>query len=105
MGSRCCSSRSTSATRQVTSTARPRKGNLLRFLPVIGHAQSAAAPSRAEPDRGDLDYRTVFAALERLPYTGWTGAEYKPAASTDDGLGWAKALGVAFGTAALKPAS
>jgi len=68
--------------------------NLERFLPVIGHVQIAAVPSRAEPDRGDLDYRTVFAALKRLPYTGWTGAEYKPAGSTDDGLRWTQALGV-----------
>ena len=68
--------------------------SLKRLLPIIGHVQIAAVPSRAEPDRGDLDYREVFAALDRLSYTGWTGCEYKPAAATDDGLRWASALGV-----------
>ena len=67
---------------------------LERLLPIIGHVQIAAVPSRAEPDRGELDYRRVFAALERFPYAGWTGCEYKPAGRTDDGLAWARALDV-----------
>ena len=67
---------------------------LEHFLPVIGHVQIAAVPSRAEPDTGTLDYKAVFAALARLPYEGWTGCEYKPARSTDEGLGWMAALGV-----------
>ncbi len=71
---------------------------LERLLPIIGHVQVAAVPSRAEPDDGSLDYRTVFAALARLPYRGWTGAEYKPAADTDAGLRrWTAALGVDLG--------
>lgn len=74
--------------------------NLERFLPVIGHIQVAAVPSRAEPDGGELDYRAVFAAIERLPYRGWTGAEYKPAGSTDEGLQWIRALGVSLAPAA-----
>ena len=67
---------------------------LERLLPIVGHVQIAAVPSRAEPDRGTLDYRAVFAALERLPYAGWTGCEYKPARLTDDGLTWTRALDV-----------
>ncbi len=67
---------------------------LERLLPIIGHVQIAAVPSRAEPDQGTLDYRTVFAALERLAYAGWIGCEYKPAGATDDGLRWTSALGV-----------
>lgn len=70
--------------------------NLERFLPIVGHVQIAAVPSRAEPDRGELDYRAVFEALERLPYAGWTGAEYKPAGPTDEGLEWARTLGVSL---------
>lgn len=69
---------------------------LERLLPIIGHVQIAAVPSRAEPDQGDLDYGTVFAALERLPYAGWTGCEYKPAGLTDAGLTWTQALDVAL---------
>jgi len=65
-------------------------------LPMIGHVQIAAVPSRAEPDEGELDYRAFFAALDRVGYAGWTGFEYKPRAGTDEGLGWVKALGVSL---------
>jgi 2-dehydrotetronate isomerase len=69
-------------------------GSMERLMPVIGHIQIAAVPTRAEPDGGTLDYRPVFAAIDRLGYTGWTGVEYKPAGDTDAGLRWIKALGV-----------
>ena len=65
-----------------------------RLWPAIGHIQIAAVPSRAEPDGGTLDYRPVFAAIDRLGYAGWVGAEYKPAGDTDAGLRWIEALGV-----------
>ena len=67
---------------------------LERFLPVIGHVQIAAVPSRAEPDEGEIAYRAIFDALDAIGYTGWVGAEYKPRAATDDGLGWVETLGV-----------
>ncbi len=67
---------------------------LEQYVPLIGHVQIASVPARAEPDRGTVDYRAVFAAIERLAYRGWVGCEYKPAGSTDDGLGWAAALDV-----------
>jgi len=67
---------------------------LAHYMPVIGHVQVAAVPSRAEPDEGEIDYRTVLAELDKLGYDGWVGAEYKPRADTDDGLGWMQRLGV-----------
>jgi hydroxypyruvate isomerase len=67
---------------------------LERYLPVIGHVQIAAVPSCAEPDEGETAYRAIFDALDILGYAGWVGCEYKPGASTDDGLRWAEALGV-----------
>lgn len=67
---------------------------LERYFPIVGHVQIAAVPSRAEPDEGIYDFRAFFAALERLGYDGWIGAEYKPRASTDEGLGWVETLGV-----------
>jgi 2-dehydrotetronate isomerase len=69
-------------------------GEMERLMPVIGHIQIAAVPTRAEPDGGTLDYRPVFAAIDRLGYTGWTGVEYKPTGDTDAGLRWVEALGV-----------
>jgi hydroxypyruvate isomerase len=36
-----------------------------------------------------------FAHSGYASYTGWIGCEYKPRTLTEDGLGWAKAYGVA----------
>ncbi|WP_223385597.1 hydroxypyruvate isomerase family protein [Oricola cellulosilytica] len=59
-----------------------------RHLPLIGHIQIAAAPDRGEPDRGEIDYRVVAAALRDMGYGGYLGAEYRPRGTTEDGLGW-----------------
>jgi hydroxypyruvate isomerase len=67
-------------------------GDLIRrfekFLPVIGHVQIAAVPSRYEPDEGEVNYPAILAVLDRLGYGGWIGCEYNPRAKTEDGLGW-----------------
>jgi hydroxypyruvate isomerase len=72
------------------------EGDLTRrleaFLPIIGHVQIAAVPSRAEPDEGEVDYAHIFATLDRLGYDGWVGAEYKPRAMTEEGLAWRSKL-------------
>ena len=67
---------------------------LEKFLPVIGHLQCAAVPSRHEPDEGEVNYPAVFEAVDRVGYKGWIGAEYRPRARTEDGLGWARHYGV-----------
>ncbi len=64
------------------------------YLPLIGHVQIAAVPSRAEPDEGEVHYAHAFAELDRLGYDGWVGCEYKPRGGTDDGLTWTKTLNV-----------
>jgi hydroxypyruvate isomerase len=73
-------------------------GDLLKrfekHFPVIGHVQVAAAPSRHEPDEGEINYPAIFEAVDRLGYQGWIGCEYKPRTRTEDGLGWAKPYGV-----------
>jgi hydroxypyruvate isomerase len=69
---------------------------LQRHLADIGHVQIAAVPSRAEPDEGEIAYGSVFAALDRLGYAGWTGCEYRPRAGTDEGLTWTKTFGVSL---------
>lgn len=69
-------------------------GNLQRHLPLIGHVQIAAVPSRAEPDEGEVDYAHFFDDLDRLGYSGWVGCEYKPRGDTDSGLGWLQKMNV-----------
>jgi len=62
---------------------------------IIGHIQCAQVPVRHEPDDdGEINYPFVFAALDRLGYTGWIGAEYHPRGRTEDGLGWARPYGI-----------
>ena len=67
---------------------------LREILPVIGHVQIAAVPTRGEPDEGEINYPAIFEAIDRLGYAGWIGCEYKPRKRTEDGLGWAKPYGV-----------
>ncbi|HET7848075.1 MAG TPA: TIM barrel protein [Pseudolabrys sp.] len=65
-----------------------------RFQPLIGHLQCSAVPSRQEPDEGEVNFRAVFEAIDRLGWTGWIGAEYRPRGRTEEGLGWARPYGV-----------
>jgi hydroxypyruvate isomerase len=65
-------------------------GTIERLLPRIGHFQCAGVPGRTEPDRGELNYDHVFGLIDQLGYDGWIGAEYRPVAGTEAGLGWLK---------------
>lgn len=65
-----------------------------KYLPVIGHLQCAAVPTRHEPDEGEVNFPVVFAAVDRLGYQGWIGAEYRPRGTTEEGLGWGKFYGL-----------
>ena len=65
---------------------------LQQHLARIGHVQLADNPGRHEPGSGEINYAFLFRHLERIGYQGWVGCEYKPAARTEDGLGWIQAL-------------
>ena len=74
------------------------QGDLIKrieqFLPVIGHVQVAAVPTRHEPDEGEVNYPAIYAALDRLGYAGFISCEYRPRGRTEDGLGWGRAFGL-----------
>lgn len=55
-----------------------------------GHVQIAAAPSRAEPDEGEINYPYIFKLLDEVGYKGYVGCEYNPRGNTKEGLGWLK---------------
>lgn len=59
-----------------------------RVAPLTAHIQIASVPQRNEPDSGELNHPYLFELLDASGYTGWIGCEYRPAARTQDGLGW-----------------
>jgi hydroxypyruvate isomerase len=65
-----------------------------KHFPLVGHVQIAAVPTRHEPDEGEVNYPEIFESLDRLGYRGWVGAEYRPRARTEDGLGWGRRYGI-----------
>jgi hydroxypyruvate isomerase len=66
---------------------------ITRLFSRIGHFQCAGVPGRTEPDQGEINYASVFDLIDRLGYTGWIGAEYKPVTSTLAGLQWLHTMG------------
>ena len=63
-----------------------------KLLPRIGHMQLADNPGRNEPGTGEINYPFLLAHLDRIGYRGWIGCEYKPAGTTEAGLGWRQRL-------------
>ena len=58
------------------------------FAGAYGHVQIAAAPSRHEPDEGEIDYSYIFRLFDEVGYTGYIGCENNPRGNTEEGLGW-----------------
>jgi hydroxypyruvate isomerase len=66
--------------------------SMQKYFKRIGHIQLADNPGRNEPGTGEINYSFLFQMIDRLGYTGWIGCEYKPASTTEAGLGWMKSL-------------
>jgi hydroxypyruvate isomerase len=54
----------------------------------IAHIQLADNPGRHEPGTGEINFPYLYSHLDRIGYSGWIGAEYKPRNGTEAGLGW-----------------
>jgi hydroxypyruvate isomerase len=63
-----------------------------KFRSHIGHIQLADNPGRNEPGTGEIHYPFLFTHLDHIGYDGWIGCEYKPATTTQAGLGWREQL-------------
>lgn len=61
---------------------------IAKHIARIAHVQVADNPGRNEPGTGEINYPFLFAHLDKLGYAGFVGCEYKPATTTDAGLGW-----------------
>ena len=55
---------------------------------AIGHVQFSDFPGRQEPGTGEIDMERLFSLIAASPYSGWTGAEYRPSGATRDSLNW-----------------
>jgi hydroxypyruvate isomerase len=59
-------------------------------LDKIGHMQLADTPGRHEPGTGEINYDFLLPHIDKIGYQGWVGCEYRPATTTEAGLGWVK---------------
>ncbi|TPN48803.1 MULTISPECIES: 2-oxo-tetronate isomerase [unclassified Mesorhizobium] len=72
------------------------EGDLARKIEAnldrIAHIQLADNPGRHEPGTGEINYPFLYDHIDRIGYSGWIGAEYKPKAGTEAGLAWFRDL-------------
>ncbi len=66
------------------------EGNILynigKYISLIGHFHSAGVPGRNELVGGELDYKNIFAAIDRTGYSGFIGLEFRPTLGEDKAL-------------------
>ena len=65
---------------------------LKELIPIIGHIQFASIPERGPPNQGEVDFETVFSAIDSLGWDQPLGAEYRPGGPTEESLDWLSAL-------------
>lgn len=66
--------------------------NLEKYAPLIGHIHVAGVPGRGQLVGGDLDYRAIFAAINRIDYDGYVGLEYRSPGMEEETLAEALSL-------------
>ncbi|OGV49258.1 MAG: hypothetical protein A2X49_10095 [Lentisphaerae bacterium GWF2_52_8] len=66
--------------------------NLRQYAPLIGHFHTAGAPGRHELAGGDLDYASIFRAIEDTGYKNLIGLEFSPLNDTAAALREAQEL-------------
>lgn len=59
-----------------------------RHRDMIRHVQISGFPDRHEPGRCGIDFAALFRAIDESDFRGWVSAQYRPATTTEAGLGW-----------------
>lgn len=54
----------------------------------IGHIQFADVPGRGQPGTGEIDFPSLFKAIEDSGYRRWVGAEYRSVGASVESCGW-----------------
>jgi hydroxypyruvate isomerase len=57
------------------------------------HIQIADVPGRHQPGTGEIDFDTLFKAIDASGYAGWVSLEYVPQGHTEEGFGHLRELG------------
>ncbi|EPC01842.1 hypothetical protein L861_19520 [Litchfieldella anticariensis FP35 = DSM 16096] len=65
-----------------------------RYNERIGFIQLADNPGRHEPGTGEINYRFLFAELERMGFDRYVSLEYTPSGTTEDSLHWIRDYGI-----------
>ncbi len=60
--------------------------NITKNAHLIGHFHAADNPGRFEPGTGELNYRRIFAEIDKLDYKGYVGLEYFPSKASSETL-------------------
>ena len=60
--------------------------NLTEYMPLIGHIHTADNPGRHEFGTGEINYKSVFKAIDASGYKGYTGLEYSPTVASGRSL-------------------
>jgi hydroxypyruvate isomerase len=72
----------------MTKMGRDVCADIAEFHQHIGHIQFADCPGRHEPGTGNINFESVFNAINKCGYGGWVGAEYIPSKKTQNTLSW-----------------
>lgn len=59
-----------------------------RFGHRAVHIQIGDTPDRTAPMTGEIDFETLFTAIDDSGYTGWVSGEYHPRGRTEKTLAW-----------------
>ncbi len=59
-----------------------------KYFRLISHVQIADHPGRHEPGTGSINYKEIFAEMDRLGYKRPLGLEYTPAGKSEDSFHW-----------------
>ena len=57
-------------------------------IDLIGHFHVADAPGRHEPGTGNVDYTEILKEIQKLPYKGYIGLEYRATKNDEETLGF-----------------
>ena len=72
------------------------EGNIIptiqKYSELIGHFHTADVPGRHELGTGELNYRNIFAAIDKTGYDKYVGMEYAPTKNTAETVKEALAL-------------